>query len=188
MKQYIADFFKEPEIPKISRKMWTLGKKLKMHPGSYKFAHTPLTMLRIDCACWKKPETSFSWSKNQVLIRCKSRFCSIWRFSSRFGSTHRLSIAPIDADRCVLPGYKFSWQSDTSIPFPEKCSEFCQIGAPIRSRPVQFTFFGSEKYRSRPVQFPVFRSDRVQTRLQYSLFFYPKRGLRTGWYYSLKLV
>ena len=31
----------------------------KMHPGSYKFAHTPLTMLRIDCACREKPETCF---------------------------------------------------------------------------------------------------------------------------------
>ena len=30
-----------------------------MHLGSYKFAHTPLTMLRIDCACRKKTETSF---------------------------------------------------------------------------------------------------------------------------------
>ena len=38
-----------------------------MHPGSYKFTHTPFTMLRIDCACRKKTETSFSWSKIQIL-------------------------------------------------------------------------------------------------------------------------
>ena len=51
---------------------WIEAKKssfFKRHPGSYKFAHTPFIMLRIDCACRKKPETSFSWSKTRFYVR-----------------------------------------------------------------------------------------------------------------------
>ena len=75
---------------------------LKMHPGSYKFAHTPLTMLRIDCACRKKPETSFSWSKNQILVRSGPDFGSIW---TRFGWISRFT-------RVTSPG-----QPDTAFLF-----------------------------------------------------------------------
>ena len=38
-----------------------------MHPGSYKFAQTPFTMLRIDCACRKKNRNQFFLIENPDL-------------------------------------------------------------------------------------------------------------------------
>ena len=75
-------FYGGPEICNNSPQNLSEIENFKMHPGSYKFAQTPFTMLRIDCACREKPETSFSWSKNQILFKIQDwRNSSTWIFN-----------------------------------------------------------------------------------------------------------
>ena len=51
-------FFAGPGIALRWSPRWS-RQNFKMHPGSYKLAPTPLTMLRIDCACRKNRKQYF---------------------------------------------------------------------------------------------------------------------------------